>query len=38
MNTMSAVFVVITALFLGLGWVAINKKDKPLRRRGGQEK
>lgn len=38
MNTISAVFVVITALFLGVGWVAINKKDKPVRRRGGQDK
>jgi uncharacterized membrane protein YozB (DUF420 family) len=37
MNTMSAIFVVITALFLGAGWVAINKKDKPIRRR-SQEK
>jgi uncharacterized membrane protein YozB (DUF420 family) len=37
MNTISAIFVVVTALFLGLGWVAINKKDKPIRRR-SQEK
>jgi hypothetical protein len=26
---MSAVFVVITALFLGLGWLAINRKGGP---------
>ena len=37
MNTTSAIFVVVTAVFLGLGWVAINKKDKPIRRRGTEK-
>jgi hypothetical protein len=33
MSTMSAIMVVLTIIFLGYGWYAINKKAEPPRRR-----
>jgi hypothetical protein len=37
MSTTAAIFTVLTAIFLGIGWVSINKKEKPLRRRGTEK-
>jgi len=33
MNTISAVFTVLTLLVLGVGWWAVNRKEPPPRRR-----
>jgi hypothetical protein len=33
MSTVSLIFVVLTAVLLAVGWWAINRKEKPVRRR-----
>jgi uncharacterized membrane protein YozB (DUF420 family) len=33
MNTISLIFVILTSVFLAAGWWAINRKEKPARRR-----
>jgi len=33
MSSMSAIMVVLTIIFLGYGWYAINRKTEPPRRR-----
>lgn len=38
MNATSLVFVVITIVLLGVGWMAINRKEKPIQRGRARER
>jgi hypothetical protein len=33
MSTVSLIFVILTSVLLAVGWWAINRKEKPVRRR-----